>query len=83
MKLVNAEVELKTSSGIGVPLISRSHPIVITDKKTEYCIPLRQFSTNSSDFTYTHEICFLFLKDNMPTEKNPIEITVEKISLDK
>lgn len=83
MKLVNAEVELKTSSGIGVSLISRRHPIVITDKKTEYCIPLRQFSANSSDFTYTHEICFLFLKDNMPTEKNPIEITVEKISLDK
>lgn len=83
MKFVNAEIELKICSNFGTPLSSKKYPLVITDKVTDYSIPLLQFSTSPSDFTYTHEICFLFLRDNMPTTGNPIKITIENLTVGK
>lgn len=80
-KFVKAEVELKICSKLGTPLSSKKCPLVVTDKEMGYSIPLRQFSASPSDFTYVHEVCFLFLKCNMPTTENPTQITIEKLTV--
>lgn len=57
-------------------------PIVITNRRNDYCIPLKEFSRNSSDFTSVQEICFLFSRSSITDGKDAIEINIYNISLD-
>lgn len=72
---VNAEIELALAR-------RKRAPIVITNRRNDYCIPLKEFSRNSSDFTSVQEICFLFSRSSITDGKDAIEINIYNISLD-
>ncbi len=72
---VNAEIELALKR-------RKKYPIVITNRRNDYCIPLKEFSKNSSDFFAVQEICFLFYRNNIAADKNVIEIDICDIFLD-
>lgn len=72
-KPIHAEIELPLQGNV-------QFPILITDKETNYSVPLTSFSNIPAEFAFVPRICFLF----RPSRKGPPEkytVTVSSPSI--
>lgn len=69
-----AEVEMHLARGRNI-----SSPIMVTNRKVSYRIPLSQFTESESAWCDTSEICFLFRKNNMNIQS---KVVIENLRLE-